>query len=154
MSDRKTELLKLKDHIYEIHKATTTDDEFNNLLINKNSDPELLQSIILLHNSYKADMQNLKSFNLRSMNGIIDNVITGDLEHEARIKALEEKAKHLEEKSKHTKWEKIFVGVIIVLFILFSLFSLNKDAAQAAVDGLKGVKDAVIGIDSSTNGSQ
>lgn len=145
MSDRKSELLRLKDHIYEIHKATTTDDEFNNLLINKNSDPELLQSIILLHNSYKADMQNLKSFNLRSMNGIIDNIITGDLEHDSRIKTLEERTKHLEEKIGHGKIEKYIMWVIVGLVFLFSLFSINKEATQSAIEGLKSVKEVVTG---------
>lgn len=146
MLSRKDELLRLKEQIYQIHKSGGSEEEFNNLIINRTADPELLQSIILLHSSYKAELQDLKMFNLRSMNSIVDNLIQADMEYVHKIEEIETRLDAIEKLAKPNKFKDYFFYFVIGVIFLFSLFTMNERATLHAVDSIK----SVFGMDAKT----
>lgn len=63
---------KIKDYLYEAHMQVTAGSEFNSLVKLKNVDPELRETLILLHSNYKAEFQAIKNHNFRVLLSVVD----------------------------------------------------------------------------------
>lgn len=67
-------LNKLKDDIYLL-STDGVDDDFIKLVKIRNIDSDLHETLILIHSNYKAEMQALKTSQIRSLTKVIDKDI-------------------------------------------------------------------------------
>jgi hypothetical protein len=75
MEEIKKNLKKLKDDIYNLHNETNNEDFTNLVKLSSDMELELYETLILLHSNYKSELQEIKKYQIRTLNKIIDNDI-------------------------------------------------------------------------------
>jgi hypothetical protein len=132
----KESMQELKEKIYDMYGEEKNDDDFAKLVgMSKTiQDPELFETLILMHSNYRSEMQQIKAQNIRILITILDN-------HTRHIDHIET---HIEDKtnSKEPKKKGIFspINILIVISIIltivigvvivFSFYSKDHEAAK------------------------
>lgn len=68
-------LNSIKEEIYSAH-IDKSDEDFVRLIKLNNIDKELFEVLILIHSNYKAEMQNVKTSQVRIMSKLVDYLMT------------------------------------------------------------------------------
>lgn len=140
MSKNFKEYIKsIKDELYNMQIENKTED-IHHILKIRGIPAETQQTLLLLFSNIKADMQLIKSFQLRSLGKMTDVSleIVGELEdsRERHKKDVELLQKEIDN-NKLSKLAKTLIGAGGVILFLMTLYTIAPDAAKWAVSETK-----------------
>lgn len=138
------EYKNLKKELDENYSTDRSDEDFSKLVTMKNVDPDLKETLILLHSNYKTENQAQKTYIKKTMLKLIDN----EIESLTKVQViLENKIKDESGNSllQTTGLQKLFILVGLLVFGFFIMAIIDKDAFKEAAGS---VRDLLPGINS------
>lgn len=142
MEKIKDEYRKLKEEIHNL-QSPDSDKDFVKLVSLKEIDPELKETLILLHSNYKTELNELKSLMVRTASKLIDQ----DIELVSNIRDFyvkEGDAKTAKEKLTSNLLElnsiqKTAIGIIMVMVVFWVLNLLSPSSFEGAANVFKSI---------------
>lgn len=126
---------------------------FNKLLVLKNLDEDLKETLVLLHSNYIAELETIKKFNYKALDQILSNNLEAYHLIAAKDNQLSQLFEDLEKKQPKLNTTRVITFVIVIASIagflgfMWYLFSVDKQAGQMIMDLVKMFLDKVETVD-------
>ena len=144
MQEIKKKLKMIRDELLDANMAGD-DDDYGRLVKLENIDEELYQTLLMIHQNYKAEFQAMRSGNLRTISKIIDSNIDAidAFEEFTEYKLL---LKELNEAKARTRLNLflnpknlliVLTGLSLFVTLIWKLFSMDAEAAKNVIEFFK-----------------
>lgn len=131
-------LQKIKDEIYDISNDRV-DDDFIKLVKIKDINDELYETLILIHSNYKAEMQAVKTNQIRLISKIVDQNLETLVHMQKTLTEIDNLKKTKGGVFNAKNIALVLLSVASFILFLWFLFSIDGDVTGSVVDTVKAV---------------
>mgnify|MGYP007043493296 CR=1 FL=1 len=131
-------LQKIKDEIYDISNDRV-DDDFIKLVKIKDINDELYETLILIHSNYKAEMQAVKTNQIRLISKIVDQNLESLVHMQKTLTEIDNLKKTKGSVFNAKNIALVLLSVASFILFLWFLFSIDGDVTGSVVDTVKAV---------------
>lgn len=131
-------LQKIKDEIYDISNDRV-DDDFIKLVKIKDINDELYETLILIHSNYKAEMQAVKTNQIRLISKMVDQILETLVHMQKTLTEIDNLKKTKGGVFNAKNIALVLLSVASFILFLWFLFSIDGDVTGSVVDTVKAV---------------